>query len=78
MTETVTKQGACLKIPTFNMISQLEKKADFLYTSSWTIPARLGQGPQARAKMWNTIKEDGQNHLKLLREELVREAKEIN
>jgi len=34
MTETVTKQGACLKIPTFNIISQLEKKADFLYTSS--------------------------------------------
>jgi len=28
--------------------------------------------------MWNTIKEDEQNHLKLPREELVREAKEIN
>ena len=29
-------------------------------------------------KMWNMIKEDEQNHLKLLCEELVREAKEIN
>jgi len=28
--------------------------------------------------MWNAIKEDEQNHLKLLCEELVREAKEIN
>ncbi|HEU0049293.1 MAG TPA: hypothetical protein VFQ43_17020 [Nitrososphaera sp.] len=55
MTETVTKQGACLKIPTFNMISQLEKKADFPHTSSWTTPARRGQ--QARAKMWNAIRE---------------------
>ena len=70
MTETVTKQGACLKIPTFNMISQLEKKADFPHTSSWTTPARRGQ--QARANMWNAIKEDEQNHLKLLCEELVR------
>jgi len=28
--------------------------------------------------MWNTIKEDEQNHLKLLCEKLVREAKETN
>jgi len=33
MTETVTKHGACLKIPTFNIIRQLEKKADFPHTS---------------------------------------------
>jgi hypothetical protein len=27
-------------------------------------------------KLWNTIKEDEQNHLKMLREELIREVKE--
>ena len=32
MTETA-KQGALLEDSTFNVISQLEKKADFLYTS---------------------------------------------
>ena len=30
MTEATTKQGSLLEDSTFNMISQLEKKADFL------------------------------------------------
>jgi hypothetical protein len=33
MTEVAAKQGGLLEDSTFNIISQLEKKADFLYSS---------------------------------------------
>ena len=54
-----------------------EKKADFLYTSveKYIRDAEKDNKPEL-IKMWNTIKEDEQNHLKMLREELVREVKE--
>jgi rubrerythrin len=73
---TETKQGL-LEDSTFNIISQLEKKADFLYTSveQYIRDAEKDSKPEL-VKMWNTIKEDEQNHLRMLREELVREAKE--
>ncbi len=76
MTET-TKRGVLLEDSTFNVISQLEKKADFLYTSveKYVRDAEKDNKPEL-IKMWNTIKEDEQNHLKMLREELVREVKE--
>lgn len=76
MTET-TKRGALLEDSTFNVTSQLEKKADFLYTSveKYVRDAEKDNKPEL-IKMWNTIKEDEQNHLKMLREELVREVKE--
>ena len=76
MTET-TKRGVLLEDSTFNVISQLEKKADFLYTSveKYVRDAEKDNKP-GLIKMWNTIKEDEQNHLKMLREELVREVKE--
>ena len=79
MTEATTaaKQGALLEDSTFNIISQLEKKADFLYTSveKYMRDAEKDNKPEL-VKMWNAIKEDEQNHLKMLREELIREAKE--
>ncbi len=76
MTET-TKRGVLLEDSTFNVISQLEKKADFLYTSveNYVRDAEKDNKPEL-INMWNTIKEDEQNHLKMLREELVREVKE--
>jgi hypothetical protein len=76
MTETATKQGL-LEDSTFNIISQLEKKADFLYSSveKYVRDAEKDDKPEL-AKLWNTIKEDEQNHLRMLREELVKEAKE--
>jgi rubrerythrin len=77
MTETTAKQGALLEDSTFNIISQLEKKADFLYTSveQYIRDAEKDNKPEL-TKLWNTIKEDEQNHLRMLREELVKEAKE--
>jgi rubrerythrin len=77
MTETTNKQSALLEDSTFNVITQIEKKADFLYSSveKYMRDAEKDSKPEL-AKLWNTIKEDERNHLKMLREELVREAKE--
>jgi hypothetical protein len=78
MTETTTnKQSASLEDSTFNVITQIEKKADFLYSSvgKYMRDAEKDSKPEL-VKLWNTIKEDEQNHLKMLREELIREAKE--
>jgi hypothetical protein len=76
MTETAIQAGL-LENSTFNIITQLEKKADFLYTSveQYIRDAEKDKKPEL-VKMWNAIKGDEQNHLKMLREELVREAKE--
>jgi rubrerythrin len=76
MTETA-KQTGLLEDSTFNIITQLEKKADFLYTSveQYIRDAEKDSKPEL-AKLWNKVQEDEQNHLRMLREELVREAKE--
>jgi hypothetical protein len=77
MTETTAKQGALLEDSTFNVITQIEKKADFLFSSveKYMRDAEKDNKPEL-IKMWNAIKEDEQNHLKMLREELIREVKE--
>jgi hypothetical protein len=74
MTE-ITKQGALLEDSTFNVISQIEKKADFLFSSAekYVRDAEKDNKPEL-IKMWNTIKEDEQKHLRMLREELIREV----
>ena len=77
MTESTAKQGALLEDSTFNVITQIEKKADFLFSSveKYMRDAEKDNKPEL-IKMWNAIKEDEQNHLKMLREELIREVKE--
>jgi hypothetical protein len=74
MTE-ITKQGALLEDSTFNVISQIEKKADFLFSSAekYVRDAEKDNKPEL-IKMWNSIKEDEQKHLRMLREELIREV----
>ena len=67
-----------LKIqPMISYIHQLEKKADFLYSAveKYVRDAEKDGKPQL-IRLWNEIKEDEQNHLKMLREELVKEVKE--
>jgi hypothetical protein len=61
----------------YNIIHQLEKKADFLYSAvdKYIRDAEKDNKPEL-LKLWGTIKEDEQNHLKMLRDELVREVKE--
>jgi hypothetical protein len=78
MTEaTTTKQGALLEDSTFNVITQIEKKADFLYSSveKYIRDAEKDKKPEL-VKLWNSIKEDEQKHLQMLREELVKEVRE--
>jgi hypothetical protein len=61
----------------YNIIHQLEKKADFLYSAvdKYIRDVEKDNKPEL-LKLWSTIKEDEQNHLKMLRDELVREVKE--
>jgi glutamate mutase epsilon subunit len=61
----------------YNIIHQLEKKADFLYSAvdKYIRDVEKDNKPEL-LKQWSTIKEDEQNHLKMLRDELVREVKE--
>ena len=78
MTEsTAAKQGALFEDSTYNIISQLEKKADFLHTAveKYVRDAEKDNKPEL-VKLWSSIKEDEQNHLKMLREVLIKEVKE--
>jgi hypothetical protein len=75
MKESAT-QGGLLEDSTFNVITQLEKKADFLFKSEQYIRDAEKDSKPELAKLWNKIKDDEQSHLNMLREELVREVKE--
>jgi rubrerythrin len=61
----------------YDLIHQLEKTADFLYsaTEKYLRDAEKDGKPEL-VKLWNSIKEDEQNHLKMLRNELIKEVKE--
>jgi hypothetical protein len=61
----------------YNGIKQLKKEADFLYSAieKYIRDAEKDNKPQL-VKLWNTIKEDEQNHLKMLRNELIKEIKQ--
>jgi hypothetical protein len=61
----------------YNLIKQLEKEADFLYSAveDYIRDAEKDNKPEL-VKLWNTIKEDEQNHLKMLRNELIKEIKQ--
>ncbi|MDQ3967733.1 MAG: hypothetical protein M3275_04970 [Thermoproteota archaeon] len=61
----------------YNIIHQLEKKTDFLYSAvdKYIRDTEKDNKPEL-LKLWSTIKEDEQNHLTMLRDELVREVKE--
>jgi hypothetical protein len=57
----------------YNVIHQLEKKAGFLYSAmeKYIRDAEKDNRPEL-VKLWDTIKEDEQNHLKkMLRKELI-------
>ncbi len=60
----------------YNVIKQLEREADFLYSAveDYIRDAEKDNKPEL-VKLWNTIKEDEQNHLKMLRSELIKEIK---
>lgn len=66
-----------LRDSSYDIIHQLEKTTDFLYSAAekYLRDAEKHCKPEL-VKLWNSIKEDDQNHLKMLRNELIKEVKE--
>ena len=66
-----------LENTSFNLISQLYRDADFLYSTVETYinDANRDGRPEA-INVWNAIKEDKIKHMAMLREALAKEAKE--
>ena len=69
--------AALIEDSTFNVLSQIEKKAAFLYScvEKYIRDAEKDNKPEL-IRLWTSVKEDEQNHLRMLREELVRAVRE--
>lgn len=74
---TGNNQSILLEDCCFNIVSQIEKKADFLHTvvKEYIRDAEKDNKPHL-VDLWNTIKKDEQKHLQILKEELTREVRE--
>jgi rubrerythrin len=78
MTESTAKHETTrLENSTFNILIALGKEAQFLYS---TIDTYTNDAQKANrtdlVNMWNTIKQDRQRHLQMLRQALEKEAKQ--
>jgi rubrerythrin len=77
MTDSTRHETTGLENITFDILIALGKEAQFLYS---TIDTYLNDAQKANrsdiVKMWNTIKQDRQRHMQMLRESLDKEAKE--
>lgn len=69
------KSATGLDNATYNLISALEREADFLYSTVETYinDARKESRPQAE-EIWKTMKDDKRKHIRMLREALSKEA----
>jgi shikimate kinase len=77
MSKSQSRDKPLLQDSEYNVIKQLEKEADFLYSAveDYIRDAEKDNKPEL-VKLWNTIKQDEQNHLKMLRSELIKEIKQ--
>jgi rubrerythrin len=78
MTNSTTRHETTgLENITFDILIALGKEAQFLYS---TIDTYINDAEKANrsdlVEMWNTIKQDRQRHMQILRETLDKEAKE--
>jgi hypothetical protein len=75
---TMSKEKtAPLEDSSYNIIHQLQKKADFLYSQVVQyIRDSEKDGKPDLTKLGKTIREDEQNHLKMLRDELANEVRQ--
>jgi rubrerythrin len=75
---TTTKHETTgLENSTFNILIALGKEAQFLYSTIDTYKSDAERANRSDlVKMWNTIKQDRQRHMQMLREALEKEAKE--
>lgn len=64
MSESQPRDKSLLQDSEYNVIKQLEKEADFLYSAveKYIRDSEKDNKPEL-VKLWNTIKEDEQNHL---------------
>ena len=78
MTQSTTMHGSTrLENSTYDIISALQKEASFLYSTvdTYINDAKKDNRPHL-VDVWNTIKQDKERHMQLLREALTKEAKE--
>ncbi len=77
MSKSQPRDKPLLQDSEYNVIKQLEKEADFLYSAveDYIRDAEKDNKPEL-VNMWNTIKVDEQNHLRMLRNELIKEIKQ--
>jgi rubrerythrin len=75
---TTTKHETTgLENSTFNILIALGKEAQFLYSTIDTYKSDAERANRSDlVNMWNTIKQDRQRHMQMLREALEKEAKE--
>jgi rubrerythrin len=74
---TTKHETTKLENSTFNILIALGKEAQFLYSTIDTYTSDAQKANRSDlVNMWNTIKQDRQKHLQMLREALEKEAKE--
>ncbi|HYY49941.1 MAG: hypothetical protein M3247_03630 [Thermoproteota archaeon] len=77
MAETTKHQTTGLENTTFDILIALGKEAQFLYSTIDTYTSDAEKSNRSDlVNMWNTIKQDRQRHMQMLREALEKEAKE--
>jgi rubrerythrin len=78
MTNSTSKNDTTqLENTTYNILVALGRDADFLYDTIGTyIKDAQNANRSDLVDMWNTIKQDRQRHLQMLRQALEKEAKE--
>ena len=77
MTEVSKHPTTKLENTTFNILIALGKEAQFLYSTIDTYTSDAQKSNRSDlVNMWNTIKQDRQRHLEMLREALEKEAKQ--
>jgi ribosome recycling factor len=76
MSKSQPRDKPLLQDSEYNVIKQLEKEADFLYSAveDYIRDAEKDNKPEL-VKLWNMIKEDEQSHLRMLRSDLIKEIK---
>jgi hypothetical protein len=77
MSTTSKSETTQLENTTYNILAALGRDADFLYDTIGTyIKDAQSANRSDLVNMWNTIKQDRQRHLQMLRQALDKEAKE--
>jgi hypothetical protein len=74
---TAKHETTRLENSTFNILIALGKEAQFLYSTIDTYTSDAQKANRSDlVNMWNTIKQDRQKHMQMLRQALEKEAKE--